>query len=191
MTPPSRDRISVDLRGLRAALFDRARGQGVSPSELVRDALVKALGQPEQQPFHQVTDLLPASDEVRVRLSLRMTRTEALAILSAARQAGMAPGAYVAGLVAGVPVLSGGVNRPDHIAELTASSAELSTLIRNIHHLTSLLRQGQVRPAQEYRAMLDTLADDVRVHLNLASDVLAELRPRRSQRVDATKHATT
>jgi hypothetical protein len=191
MTPSSRDRISVDLRGLRAALFDRARGQGVSPSELVRDALVKALGQAEQQPLGRVTDRVPAPNQARARLSLRMTRTEAVAILSAARQAGMAPGAYVAGLVAGVPVLNGGTSRPDHIAELTASSAELSTLIRNIHHLTSLLRQGQVRPAQEYRAMLDTLADDVRVHLNLASDVLAELRPRRSQRVDATKHPTT
>jgi hypothetical protein len=191
MTPSSRDRISVDLRGLRAALFDRARGQGVSPSELVRDALEKALGHPERQPFGQVTDPLPAPAEARARLSLRMTRIEALAILSAARQAGMAPGAYVAGLVAAVPVLTGGSSRSDHIAELTASSAELSTLIRNIHHLTSLLRQGQVRPAQEYRAMLDTLADDVRVHLNLASDVLAELRPRRSQRADATKHPTT
>jgi hypothetical protein len=191
MTPSSRDRISVDLRGLRAALFDRARGQGVSPSELVRDALVKALGQLEQHPLGHTANVSPAPDEARARLSLRMTRTEALAILSAARQAGMAPGAYVAGLVAGVPVLNGGAKRADHIAELTASSAELSTLIRNIHHLTSLLRQGQVRPAQEYRAMLDTLADDVRVHLNLASDVLAELRPRRSHRADATKHPTT
>lgn len=191
MTPSSRDRISVDLRGLRAALFDRARGQGVSPSELVRDALEKALSQAEQPPLGHTANLLPASNEARVRLSLRMTRTEAVAILSAARQAGMAPGAYVAGLVAGVLVLSGGASRADHIAELTASSAELSTLIRNIHHLTSLLRQGQVRPAQEYRAMLDTLADDVRVHLNLASDVLAELRPRRSQRANATQHPTT
>jgi hypothetical protein len=191
MTPSSRDRISVDLRGLRAALFDRARRQGVSPSELVRDALVEALGQPERQLLGPITDLVPAPDEARARLSLRMTRVEALAILSAARQAGMAPGAYVAGLVAAVPVLTGGASRSDHIAELTASSAELSTLIRNIHHLTALLRQGQVRAAQEYRAMLDTLADEVRVHLNLASHVLAEVRPRRSQRADATKHPTT
>jgi thioredoxin-like negative regulator of GroEL len=191
MTPSSRDRISVDLRGLRAALFERARSQGVSPSELVRVVLEKALGQAEQQPLGRVTNVVCAPSEARARLSLRMTRTEALAVLAAARQAGMAPGAYVVGLLAAVPVLTGGSSRANHIAELTASSAELSTLIRNIHHLTSLLRQGQVRPAQEYRAMLDTLADDVRVHLNLASDVLAELRPRRSHRADATKHPTT
>jgi hypothetical protein len=77
-----------------------------------------------------------------------------------------------------VPVLTSGANRADHIATLVASSAELSTLSRNIHHLTSLLRQGNVRPALEYREMLDTLAGDVRRHLTLAASVLADLRPR-------------
>lgn len=191
MTPSSRDRISVDLRGLRAALFDCARGRGVSPSQMVRDALEKALGQAEQQPFGHTANVSPAPDEARARLSLRVTRTEALAILSAARQAGMAPGAYVAGLVDAVPVLINGASRADHIAELTASSSELSTLIRNIHHLTSLLRQGQVQPAQEYRAMLDTLADEVRVHLKLASSVLTDLQPRRSLRAVTTRHPAT
>ena len=41
MTPSSRDRISVDLRGLRAALLDQARARGVTPSDLVRGAWLK------------------------------------------------------------------------------------------------------------------------------------------------------
>ena len=57
-------------------------------------------------------------------------------------------------------------------------------------HLTSLLRQGNVRAAQEYRVRLDMLAGDVRNHLSLASRVLADLRPR-SQRADAPKHPAT
>ena len=77
-----------------------------------------------------------------------------------------------------MPVLSAGASRTDHLATLIASSAELSTLSRNIHHLTSLLRDGNVRPALEYREMLDTLAGDVHGHLTLASSVLADLRPR-------------
>ena len=44
MPASSRDRISVDLRGLKAPLFERARARGVSPSGLVRDALIDALG---------------------------------------------------------------------------------------------------------------------------------------------------
>ena len=78
-------------------------------------------------------------------------------------------------------MLTSGTTRCEHLAALIASSAEISTLSRNLHHLTSLLRQGSVRAAQEYREMLDTVADDVREHLTLASAVLAELRPRHSR----------
>jgi predicted component of type VI protein secretion system len=71
-----------------------------------------------------------------------------------------------------------GPSRTDHLAALIASSAELSTLSRNIHRLTALLRQANVEPARPYREMLDTLAGDVRGHLTLASGILADLRPR-------------
>jgi hypothetical protein len=190
MAPSSRDRISVDLRGLKAPLFERARARGVSPSGLVRDALIEVLGQPEPSSLDRTAAGAPLPTEDRVRLSLRMGREEALVTLAAARRAGLTPGAYVAGLVAGIPVLAGGASRAEHVAALIASSAELSTLSRDIHHLTSLLRQGNVRAAQEYRERLDTLAGDVRCHLSLASGVLADLRPR-SQRADASKHPTT
>jgi hypothetical protein len=84
-----------------------------------------------------------------------------------------------------VPVLSAGASRTDHFATLIASSAELSTLSRNIHHPTSLLREGNVLPALEYRELLDTdtLAGDVCSHLKLASKMLAELQPRRRSAV--------
>ena len=187
MRPSSRDRISVDLCGLKASLFEQARARGVSPSGLVRDALIDALGRTESSSPDHVAAGAPAPMADRVRLSLRMSREEASATLTAARQAGLAPGTFVAGLVAGVPALLGGASRDAHIAALIASSAELSTLSRDIRHLTSLLRQGNVRAAQEYRERLDTLAGDVRNHLSLASRVLADLRPR-SQRADTSKH---
>jgi hypothetical protein len=190
MTPSSRDRISVDLRGLKASLFEQARARGVSPSALVRDALIDALGRTEPPSSDHVAVGTPAPMADRVRLSLRMSSEEASATLAAARQAGLGPGAFVAGLVAGVPALLGGASRDAHIAALIASSAELSTLSRDIHHLTALLRQGNVRAAQEYRERLDTLAGDVHNHLSLASRVLADLRPR-SQRADSPKHPVT
>jgi hypothetical protein len=190
MAPSSRDRISVDLHGLKAALFERARARGISPSGLVRDALVEALGQSDSSGLDRLARTVAVPTEGRVRLSLRMSREEAVAILVAARNAGLSPGAFIAGLVAGVPALTNGASRTDHLAALIASSAELSTLSRNIHHLTSLLREGNVRPALEYRAMLNTLAGDVRGHLMLAASVLADLRPRRRSG-DASTHLTT
>lgn len=106
-----------------------------------------------------------------------MTRAEAQQLAAGARTAGLSRGAYLAGLIANVPVLTAGASRTEYLAALIASSAELSTLSRNSHQLTSLLRQHDVTPTRHYRVMLDTLTGDVRRHLMLASRVLADLQP--------------
>jgi hypothetical protein len=85
VTPSSRDRISVDLCGLKAPLFERARALGVSPSGLVRAALIDALGQTEPSGFDRVAKRAALPTEDRVRLSLRMSREEASDTLAAAR----------------------------------------------------------------------------------------------------------
>jgi hypothetical protein len=177
MAPSSRDRITVDLHGLKAALFERARAMGLSPSGLVRSLLAEALGM-EAAPVLEPSDrALAAADAQRVRLCLRMDRERARATLEASRRAGLSLGEFVGGLLANIPVLSAGGGHTEHIAGLVASCAELSTLSRNIHRLTALLRQANVEPARPYREMLDTLAGDVRRHLELAARVLADLQP--------------
>ena len=128
-----------------------------------------------------------------------MPADKARQLAAGARAAGLSRGAYLAGLVANVPVLSTGRGRAEHIATLMASSAELSTLSRNIHRLTALLRQANVEPARPHREMLDTLAGDVRRHLELAARALADLQPQsRGARPSAhstvtkgTRHGTT
>jgi hypothetical protein len=190
MAPSSRDRISVDLRGLRAALLAQARARGVTPSDLVRGVLAEAFGAADSSQRALGSSTPRSAARGRVRLSLRLTVDQASAIKLAAEAAGLSTGDFVAGLVAGVPLLSAGASRPDYLAALIESSGEISTLSRNIHHLTSLLHQGAFRAAQEYRPMLDTLADDLRDHLELAARVLAELRPR-SGRADARRHPSS
>jgi len=180
LAPSSRDRISVDLHGLRAALVERAQARRASVSVLVREAVERELGHVDgsKECGGATGPAAPAGSTVK--LSIRLTSDEAERFDAAARRAGMSRGAFLSGLLADVPALSGGAgSRLDCLAALTASSAELSTLSRNINHLTALLRKGDVRPAQEYRRMLDTLGDDVRQHLRLAASVLAELRPAR------------
>jgi hypothetical protein len=111
------------------------------------------------------------------RLCLRLNRERARETLEASRRAGLSLTDYVSGLVANVPVLSTGGGRTEHIAGLVASCAEPSTLSRNIHRLTALLRQANVEPAWPYRAMWERVAGDVRRHLELAARVLADLQP--------------
>jgi hypothetical protein len=191
MNTNSHDFVTVDMRGLKAALMARAQADRVSVSVLVRAAAARDLGVADvAEPHRTVGPAGGASRAACVKLSIRMTPEEAKQLAAGARAAGLSRRAYLAGLVANIPVLSGGGSRVDYLAALIGSSAELSTLSRNIHHLTSLLREGNVRPALEYRAMLDTLAGDVRGHLKLASGVLADLRSRRSSD-DAPKHPIT
>jgi hypothetical protein len=176
----SHDFVTIDMRGLKAALVARAQAQRVSVSVLVRAAVARDLEQAVvAEPHRAAGQAAAASTTACVKLSIRMTPEEAERLAAGARTASLSRGAYLAGLIADIPVLKSGAGRSDHLAALVASGAELSTLSRNIHHLTTLLRQGEVGPARVYREMLDTLAGDVRGHLLLAAGALADLQPRR------------
>ena len=85
MAPSSRDRISVDLRGLKAALFERSRAQGVTPSNFVRSVLERRCR--PSSAGHPHVELLGARVP-RTRLSLRVHRDEARLILAARAHGG-------------------------------------------------------------------------------------------------------
>lgn len=179
MNNSSHDFVTVDMRGLKAALVARAQAQRVSVSVLVRGAVARDLGLQVEAPYEQVNaQNRSAPNGASIKLSIRMTQDEARKLAAGAGAAGLSRGAYLAGLLAEVPVLSTGGSRAELIAALMVSCVELSTLSRNIHRLTALLRQANVELARAYREMLDTLAGDLRRHLELASQVLADLQPR-------------
>lgn len=188
MNTTAHDFVTVEMRGLKAALVARAQADRVSVSVLVRGAVSRELGLSADGEASRVD--APAARHAgapRVKLSIRMTAAEARQLAAAARAAGLSRGAYLAGLIANVPVLSEGGGRAEHIAALMGSSAELATLSRNIHRLTVLLRQANVEPARSYREMLDTVADNVRTHLELAARALAELQPRSREAVTSDR----
>lgn len=181
MNTSTHDFVTVEMRGLKAALVARAQAQRVSVSELVRSAVARDLGlsMVEGEP-RSVEVPQGAECASSVKLSIRMTAEEAAQLAAGARAAGLSRGAYLAGLVAHVPVFTDGVSRVEHIAALCESTAELATLSRNLHLLSTQLRRGEDESTRPQRLMLDTLARDVRQHLDLASSALADLQPRRS-----------
>ena len=182
------DFVTVDMRGMKAALVARAREHRVSVSVMVRDAVARTLPfTVETAPADSSRPAIGAGEpSTTVKLSIRLTRDEARRLDAGAQAAGLSRAAFLSGLIEGVNVLSSG-GRRDHLAALISSSAELSTLSRNIRHLADLLRRSESRAAQEYRAMLDTLASEIDRHLNLAGDVLTQLQP--ATRVVTTKDA--
>ena len=179
MNTSSHDFVTVEMRGLKASLVARAQAQRVSVSELVRSAVARDLDLSVVEGEPQSVEVPHGAEHTAsVKLSIRMTAMEAGQLASGARAAGLSRGAYLAGLVAHVPVLTGGVSRVEHIAVLSESTAELATLSRNLHLLSTLLRRGEDESSKPLRLMLDTLARDVRQHLDLASSALADLQPR-------------
>ena len=177
MNTVTHDFVTVDMRGLKAALVACARERRVSVSVVVRDAVARALPTNEDTVLEasRAPILMDGSSET-VKVSIRLTTNEVRRLDAGAKAAGLARAAFLSGLVEGVNVLSSG-GRRDHLVALISSSAELSTLSRNIRHLADLLRRSESRAAQEYRAMLDTLAGDIDRHLNLAGDVLTQMLP--------------
>lgn len=173
------DFVSVDMRGLKTPLVERAQTERVSVSVLVRRAVARELGVGET-PAQDKPDSLQGlgSGTAIVKLSIRLTTDEAERLVAGARSAGLSRGAYLAGLIASIPVLTSGTSRIDQLAALTASNAQLSSLSRNIHALTRFLTMGNVPQALVYRDMLDTLDGAVRRHLTQAAGLLADLRPR-------------
>ena len=191
MAPSSRDRLSVDLHGLKAALVVRARLAGTSPSGWVRATLAEALGGPAGSVDGARTPRVQARDASRVRLTLRMSRDDASAVLAAARLAGQPPGDFVADLLTGQPAPMPASDRAENVGTLIAACAELSTFSRNLSHLVSLLRQSAFRPAEEYRPMLATLSHDVREHLDHVTRALADLQPRRGNGMQPDRGSAT
>jgi len=170
----SRDRITVDMRGMKGALTARARQLGQAPSEFVRSTLASALGATDQTKVSIPSP--PHGNSHRVRMNLRIGRTERDRLQRAAREAGLTVADWVSGLLDGGSVVDVRTSTP-LVDSLNASNAELAALSRSLSRLTALLGQGSVKAALAYRDSLDRTYVEVREHLGLAAAVLSELQP--------------
>ena len=174
---PAREYFTVDLRGLRAALKARAVRDGISESNVLRSALVAALGGPGGiLPRQQAVGSAESSQRAsQVKLSVRVSAPIARRLDLNGRAVGLSRGTYLTRLIGGAPPVIPSAERAAAFAALNASASELALLSRDINHLAHLLSKGSVRAAQEYRGRLDNLDGDVRKHLELSAAVIAEL----------------
>jgi hypothetical protein len=92
-----------------------------------------------------------------------------------ARAAGLSRGSYLARLIQGAPPVASSADRVAACGALNKSSEELAVMSRDINHLTQLCAEGSLEAARSYAGRHETLDRDVRLHLALASVVLADL----------------
>jgi len=172
----TRDRVTVDLRGLGPRLRSCAQAQRTTPAALMRKAVMRVLG---DIPEDSRSGLGPEAAREVVKVTLRISRARAALLAGRALSADVAQGDYVCGLLDGLPPPP---HCSDHAAAVTALMASTDRLAALSSDLNALLRLlGQVRAVEleSYRAGVGSLLGDVREHLALASALMAEHQPAR------------
>lgn len=181
MSGASRDRVTIDLRGIGDAVRAAAAVRDMVVAQLVRRALVMSLdlrataavalmerGSDGQTP-HQV----PTRETAK--LTLRLSRAHADALMMNAGALGLSYGDYVGRLVASSRLPQPVAERQADRAALLASNDRMAALSTDLVALVTLLRQAKVEQAKPYRDRLETADAEIRRHLDRASALIDRL----------------
>ena len=168
----TRDRVTVDLRGLAPAVKAHASARNMTLAAFARAAMVDALKQAEVDPFHLLSGGGP-EDGQPVKLTLSLPLRQASWLVEHARAAGLSYGTYLASVIDGTPA-PGGLG--DAVRALTASTAQLAALSTDLNDFMRLLRHGKSAEAEKYRQRVMLLVDEVRQHMRLDAALSAEVR---------------
>ncbi len=183
MPGASRDRVTVDLRGIGDAVRAAAAVRGMGIAQLVRRALVMSLDLrataavvlTERGSDGQTPDPDPVPARETAKLTLRLTRAHADALMLNAGALGLSYGDYVGRLVANTPLPQPVAERRADRAALLASNDRMAALSTDLVALVTLLRQVKVEQARPYRDRLETADAEIRRHLDRASTLIDRL----------------
>ena len=120
-----------------------------------------------------------------VKVTLRVSAVHSAQLAERARSADVSQGAYLAGLLDGKAPGPESGDHGDAIASLADSTQRVAAMSADIHAFIRSVRDATSDEAQMYRMGLTTLSEDVRLHLQVASRLVADLartRPIRSSR---------
>ncbi|MCR5864047.1 hypothetical protein [Aquincola sp. J276] len=171
MGTSSRDRITVDLQGLKGALMARAEADRVMPSQFVRQVLAASLG---TQDALDAQARQPAVQLKSKRLCLRMHPDEAKAVLSSAALAGQRPGRWLARVAAGRAVGATAEQLDAQRTAFVAVTAELAALRRALQRLSL---HGRIEPTSPESEVLRQGLSDLRALLVSAASLVMDSPP--------------
>jgi hypothetical protein len=170
-----RDRVTVDLRGIRPRLQAQAAKRQMTTAALVRHAVTAMLDDtPSDVGGYAPID--SASGTPVLKVTLRLPVGHAVVLASRARVADVSQGTYVARLIDGTPAQPRAPNHTQAVAALMASTDRLAALSADLNAFMRLLGRTPSSQLEPYRASIRSLASDVRVHLASAAALVAELR---------------
>lgn len=175
-----RDRVTVDLRGIRPQLQAQAAKRQMTAAALVRHAVTSMLDDATSDAGDSGSTDGNCAIQV-IKVTLRLPVAHAVVLARRARVADMSQGSYVARLIDGTPAPP---RAPDHVravAALMASTDRVAVLSADLSAFMRLLGRTPRSELEPYRASIRSLADDVRVHLASAAALVAALRATRGR----------
>ncbi len=167
-------RIQVYLAEWGPRASDVATRLHISVSAVIRMALAGYFKDEVQAALSQV--LVP---DCQVRLGGHLNAASAHRLNVRARAAGMSQGMYLDALIMGEPPTPLPADHAELRSALHRSNDQLAVALADLNGFTRLVAAGHVEPPVDGRASLDDLIRDVRMHLGLAAQVLAQLKPPR------------
>lgn len=172
MSADSRDRVTVDLRGLAPAVKAHASARNMTLAAFARSAMVQALKQADVDPFH-LSQAGGPDDGQPVKLTLSLPLRQASWLVEHARAAGLSYGTYLASVIDGTPAPCG---LGEAVRALTASTNQLAALSADLNDYVRLLRRLNFEEAEQYRRRVVSMFDEVRDHVRLNAALSAEVR---------------
>ena len=170
MADASRDRVTIDLRGIGPSVRAAASARRLRVAAYARLALAEASN-------GQGAPSMPASPieqaGAAMKVTLRLAPSDGELLLLSAAHVGLSYGAFVARLLRGLPPPAPLVERVKDRDALFVSSDHLATLSADLASLIRMLKRFDGEGAVRYGAAAESLMVDVRRHLELASRVLA------------------
>ena len=175
MGTASRERATIDLRGLGAALKAHARARNLTVSDAARLALVAMLKTSASESEAQVGGESDVANDGTVKLTIRLRRGVATRLTARARACGLSHGAYLTTLIDEAPAPPLAV-----VTALGTSTEQLAVVSADLNELIRTIRRDVTSSGCLIDDWLRPLVIDVRRHVALAARLMSELRPART-----------
>ena len=180
MAGTPRDRVIIDLRGIGDAVRSAAAQRRTTVAHLARQALLSTIAASEPAAEPLGSDC-PTPSLSTSKLTLRLSQPHADVLIVNAAGLGLSYGEYVARLVNRTPLPRPAAERAADRAALLKSSDQLAALSADLNAFMRLLQGGSSAEAEKVRHRIETVAVDIRGHLDLASKLMSDPQARRSR----------
>lgn len=175
MAKAPRERTTVDLRGLAPALKAQAKARHLSVSDVARLAVAAALETSPIEPCAETGETQDATADRPVKVTVWFRRGVAARLKTRARACGLSHGSYLTTLIDGTTAPSLAM-----VAALSASTDQLAAISTDLEEIVRFLGRNPRPPVEGLDAFSQRIVDGVHRYLDLASRVVAELRPART-----------